>query len=197
MKVADIMKRLAFVIVAVVVSAFLALVELAIGSTIWGSFLTPGVYITISLFPPSYSVMIAGIIADSLLWFLLLCITVLLWRRRRSLLYEAEKKILFAMFVILAGMLSVLLALVWESLVSGLSFGTPGMYIVHWLFPHPSTGEPSPGRLDGIMHVIDFFLCFLLIGGSGLALMQHQKKRQSTSTVAKDRWERDPTNPNP
>jgi len=30
---------------------------------------------------------------------------------------------------------------------------------------------------DGIMHVIDFFLCFLLIGGGGLALMRHRNSR--------------------
>ncbi len=85
------------------------------------------------------------------------------------------------MFVIFAGMLSVLVALVWESLVSGLSFRAPGMYIVHARSPEQIISGPSLEKL-GIMQAIDSFLCFLLIGGSGLTLIRHRKKRQSIST---------------
>ncbi len=61
-------KRLAFVIVAVVVSAHLALVEETTVWQFWGWLETPGMYIALSLFQkPGWGRMVAGPIADSYL----------------------------------------------------------------------------------------------------------------------------------
>jgi hypothetical protein len=89
---------------------------------------------------------------------------------------ESEKKIVFVI-------LSVLLAFGWEILVfrSGLSFGTPGMYIVHSIFRPHYEGGPSLGTLWGVMLVIDSLLCFLLICLAKLTFQRLREKRQSDS----------------
>jgi hypothetical protein len=85
---------------------------------------------------------------------------------------NAGRVLLRAAVVIVAGALSLLLGITSEGLVFqyARSFGTPGMYISHWLFPPLSGAEL--GSLGGgwwfvVMFGIDSFCWFLLICGVG------------------------------
>jgi hypothetical protein len=84
-------------------------------------------------------------------------------------------------FVIVAGTLSVLLALFCEGLVFqyGLPVGTPGMYVDRWLFPPSAGGLPSLGRSLHVILAIDWLVWFSLISIAALLWYRNKSKWHS------------------
>jgi len=81
--------------------------------------------------------------------------------------------------VVIVGALSVLLGITSDGLVFQYgNFGTPGMYIEHWLFPPPSgVGLASLGGGSFIiMFSIDSLLWFFLIYGTGAVVLRFWRR---------------------
>ena len=87
--------------------------------------------------------------------------------------------ILKGTIVIVVGAFALLLGITSEGLVfQHGNFGTPGMYIEHWLFPPPSGGGPTLGGWTFVtMFSIDSLLWFLLIYGTGAFVLRFWRRK--------------------